>query len=95
MKKLTQKEIAEKFKAIVVDKLLVDENEVTNDANFSNDLGADSLDIVELIMEVEKEFDIKVHSEFDDKLNTVNDIIIYIHNYISGKEDENYKYFKV
>ncbi len=49
-------DIASRVKAIIVDKLGVDENEVTNEANFTNDLGADSLDTVELIMEFEKEF---------------------------------------
>lgn len=51
-------EIAEKVKAIIVDKLSVEESEVVTDASFTNDLGADSLDTVELIMEFEKEFDI-------------------------------------
>ncbi len=53
-------DVAEKVKAIIVDKLGVDESEVTNEANFTNDLVADSLDIVELIMEFEKEFDIQI-----------------------------------
>jgi acyl carrier protein len=53
-------EIAEKVKAIIVDKLSVDESEVTMEASFTNDLGADSLDTVELIMEFEKEFDISI-----------------------------------
>ena len=54
-------EIAGKVTAIIVDKLGVDENEVNADASFTNDLGADSLDTVELIMEFEKEFDIQAH----------------------------------
>ena len=53
-------EIAAKVKKIIVDKLGVDESEVTNEASFTNDLGADSLDTVELIMEFEKEFDIAI-----------------------------------
>ena len=57
--------IAEKVKAIIIDKLGVDESEVTNEANFINDLGADSLDTVELIMEFEKEFDI----DYDNRIS--------------------------
>ena len=53
-------DIASRVKAIIVDKLGVDENEVVNEASFTNDLGADSLDTVELIMEFEKEFDIQI-----------------------------------
>ena len=53
-------DIASKVKAIIVDKLGVDESEVVNEASFTNDLGADSLDTVELIMEFEKEFDIQI-----------------------------------
>ena len=54
-------EIASRVKAIIVDKLGVEESEVTNEASFTNDLGADSLDTVELIMEFEKEFGISIH----------------------------------
>ena len=53
-------EVAERVKAIIVDKLSVEETEVTNEASFTNDLGADSLDTVELIMEFEKEFGISI-----------------------------------
>ena len=53
-------DIASRVKAIIVDKLGVDDNEVTTEASFTNDLGADSLDTVELIMEFEKEFDIQI-----------------------------------
>ncbi len=56
-------EIATKVKAIIVDKLGVDEKDVTLEASFTNDLGADSLDTVELIMELEKEFDIQIPDE--------------------------------
>ena len=56
-------EIASRVKAIIVDKLGVEESEVTNEASFTNDLGADSLDTVELIMEFEKEFGISIRSE--------------------------------
>ncbi len=71
-------DIAERVKAIIVDKLTVDENEVTPAAEFSKDLGADSLDTVELIMEFEKEFDITIPDEDAEKISTVGDAINYI-----------------
>ena len=71
-------EIAERVKAIIVDKLSVDENEVTPNASFSTDLGADSLDTVELIMEFEKEFGISIPDEEAEKIGTVGDAIAYI-----------------
>ena len=64
-------EIAEKVQAIIVDKLGVDESEVTPEASFTNDLGADSLDTVELIMEFEKEFDISIPDDQAEKIQTV------------------------
>ncbi|MBE6314998.1 MAG: acyl carrier protein [Bacteroidales bacterium] len=73
-------EIAERVKAIIVDKLSVDENEVTPNASFSTDLGADSLDTVELIMEFEKEFGISIPDEEAEKISTVGDAIAYIEN---------------
>lgn len=73
-------EIAGKVKAIIVDKLGVDENEVTPTAEFTKDLGADSLDTVELIMEFEKEFDLKIPDEEAEKITTVGDAISYIEN---------------
>ena len=73
-------EIATKVKAIIVDKLGVDENEVTPEASFTNDLGADSLDTVELIMELEKEFNIAIPDDQAEKINTVGDAIAYIEN---------------
>ena len=71
-------DIASRVKAIIVDKLTVDENEVTPAAEFSKDLGADSLDSVELIMEFEKEFDITIPDEDAEKITTVGDAITYI-----------------
>lgn len=71
-------DIASRVKAIIVDKLTVDENEVTPAAEFSKDLGADSLDTVELIMEFEKEFGITIPDEDADKITTVGDAITYI-----------------
>ena len=71
-------EIAEKVKAIIVDKLRVDEAEVKNEASFSNDLGADSLDTVELIMEFEKQFNVTIPDDQAEKISTVGDAIKYI-----------------
>ena len=69
---------AAKVKAIIVDKLGVDESEVTPEASFTNDLGADSLDTVELIMEFEKEFNIAIPDDQAEKINTVGEAIAYI-----------------
>ena len=71
-------EIATKVKAIIVDKLGVDEKDVTLEASFTNDLGADSLDTVELIMEREKEFDVQIPDEEAEKIVTVGDAVAFI-----------------
>lgn len=71
-------EVASKVKAIIVDKLGVEESEVTNTASFTNDLGADSLDTVELIMEFEKEFGISIPDDQTEKIATVGDAVSYI-----------------
>ena len=71
-------DVAEKIKAIIVDKLGVDESEVTNEANFINDLGADSLDTVELIMEFEKEFDTQIPDDKAEAIATVGDAVSFI-----------------
>jgi acyl carrier protein len=71
-------DITSKVKAIIVDKLGVDESEVTPEASFTNDLGADSLDTVELIMEFEKEFDMAIPDDQAEKISTVGDAIKYI-----------------
>ncbi|HOP03991.1 MAG TPA: acyl carrier protein [Tenuifilaceae bacterium] len=76
-------DIATRVKAIIVDKLGVDENEVTPEASFTNDLGADSLDTVELIMEFEKEFNLPIPDEEAEKIGTVGDAISYITNHSS------------
>jgi acyl carrier protein len=73
-----KEQIFEKMKAIVVDQLGVEEAEVTMEANFIEDLGADSLDIVELIMALEEEFEIEVPDEDAEKLITVESAIRYI-----------------
>ena len=71
-------DVASRVKAIIVDKLSVEESEVTNEASFTNDLGADSLDTVELIMEFEKEFGIQIPDEDAQSIKTVGDAIKYI-----------------
>ena len=71
-------EIASRVKAIIVDKLGVEESEVTTEASFTNDLGADSLDTVELIMEFEKEFGISTPDDQAEKIGTVGDAVSYI-----------------
>ena len=71
-------DISSRVNAIIVDKLGVDENEVTPEASFTNDLGADSLDTVELIMEFEKEFNIAIPDDQAEKIGTVGDAIKYI-----------------
>ena len=68
----------DKIKSIVVDQLGVDEDQVTEDASFVDDLGADSLDTVELIMAFEEEFDIEIPDEDAQKTKTVKDVIEYI-----------------
>jgi len=71
-------DITTKVKAIIIDKLGVDANEATNEASFTNDLGADSLDTVELIMELEKEFDIQIPDDEAEKIATVGDAIKFV-----------------
>ena len=79
-KKRKMSEIATKVKAIIVDKLGVDEKDVTPEASFTNDLGADSLDTVELIMELEKEFNVSIPDDQAEKITTVGDAISYVEN---------------
>ncbi|MDE5642575.1 MAG: acyl carrier protein [Muribaculaceae bacterium] len=71
-------EIADRVKAIIVDKLGVDEDKVTETASFTTDLGADSLDTVELIMEFEKEFDLTIPDDKAETIQTVGDAVAYI-----------------
>ena len=78
--------IAEDVKKIIVERLGVDPAEVTEVASFQNDLGADSLDLVELIMEFEKVFDIEIPDEdASDKIATVGDAIKYIEDKVNAK----------
>ncbi len=71
-------EIAQKVKSIIIDKLGVEESEVTTEASFTNDLGADSLDTVELIMEFEKEFNIAIPDDQAENIATVAKAVSYM-----------------
>jgi acyl carrier protein len=71
-------DITSRVQAIIVDKLGVDESEVKPEATFTNDLGADSLDTVELIMELEKEFNITIPDDQAEKIVTVSDAVAYV-----------------
>jgi acyl carrier protein len=71
-------EIAEKVRNIIVEKLGVEKSEVTDEASFTNDLGADSLDTVELIMEFEKEFNISIPDDQAEQISTVGQAIAYL-----------------
>ena len=70
--------VADKVKSIIVEQLGVDEEEVTPDASFVDDLGADSLDVVELVMALEEEFTLEISDEDAEKLTTVKQVIDYI-----------------
>ena len=72
-----------KVKEIIIDKLGLEESEVTTEASFANDLGADSLDTVELIMEFEKEFNISIPDEDAEKIGTVGQAISYLKEHVS------------
>ena len=74
----TMSDIAQKVKSIIIDKLGVEESEVTPEASFTNDLGADSLDTVELIMEFEKEFNISIPDDQAESIATVGHAIAYL-----------------
>ncbi len=76
-------DVFSKVKEIIVDQLGVDEEEVTPDASFIDDLGADSLDIVELIMAFEEEFDIEIPDEDAEKITTVGEAVEYIESKLS------------
>ena len=75
-------DIATRVKAIIVDKLGVDENEVTNEASFTNDLGADSLDTVELVMALEEEFNCEIPDEEAEKITTVQQAVDYVNQHL-------------
>ena len=71
-------DIKQKVKQIIVNKLGVEESQISDNASFTNDLGADSLDTVELVMEFEKEFDLSIADEDAEKIGTVGDAVTYI-----------------
>lgn len=79
-------DVAARVKSIIIEKLIVDEKEVTSTASFTNDLGADSLDIVELIMEFEKEFKVTIPDEDAEKISTVGDAVAYIEAQVNKKD---------
>lgn len=76
--------VADRVKKIIVEKLGVEETDVKPEANFIQDLGADSLDTVELIMEFEKEFDVSIPDEQAEKITTVGQAIQYLDAQING-----------
>ena len=80
---MSSEEIFEKIKNIIVEQLQVAETAVTEDASFIDDLGADSLDIVELIMALEEKFDIEIPDEDAEKVSTVKDVVEYIKEHIA------------
>ncbi len=73
-------DLEEKVKDIIVEELGVERDKLTNDASFMEDLGADSLDTVELVMAFEKEFDVDIPDEEAEKLRTVGDALKYLHD---------------
>ena len=78
--------VAEKVKSIIAEQLSVDEEEVTNDASFVEDLGADSLDVVELVMAFEEEFGIEIPDDDAEKITKVKDAIEYIDSHAKAKK---------
>jgi len=82
---MSQQDIFEKVKKIVADQLEVDSNDVTPEANFANDLGADSLDTVELVMALEEEFDIEIPDEAAEQILTVQAVVDYISEQVTAK----------
>ncbi|MFC4322587.1 acyl carrier protein [Litchfieldia salsa] len=75
---MTREEILSKGKAIIIERLSVGEEKVIETASFKDDLGADSLDVVELVMEIEDEFDIEIDDEEAEKFITVGDVVTYV-----------------
>lgn len=80
---MSEPEIFEKVKKIVTEQLSVEADNVTPQANFANDLGADSLDTVELVMALEEEFDIEIPDEAAEKITTVQEAVDYINNKVA------------
>ena len=80
---MTQEEIFEKVKGIIVEQLGVTDTSVTSEASFIDDLGADSLDIVELVMALEEEFDMEIPDTDAEKVVTVGDVVDYIKDHVA------------
>lgn len=72
----------DRIKEIIVEQLGVEESEITSDASFIDDLGADSLDTVELVMALEEEFDIEIPDEAAEKIRTIRDVINYLNEHL-------------
>jgi acyl carrier protein len=81
---MSQAEIFEKVKKIVADQLSVESDTISPQSNFANDLGADSLDTVELVMALEEEFDIEIPDEAAEKITTVQEAVDYINNKVAA-----------
>lgn len=81
MSSVSKEEILVKLKPIVAEQLGVDEADVTSDASFTDDLNADSLDLVEMIMSLEEQFNIKISDEDAEKITTVNEAVDYIYDH--------------
>jgi len=79
---MSQTETFEKVKKIVAEQLSVEDDKITPQSNFANDLGADSLDTVELVMALEEEFDIEIPDEAAEKITTVQEAVDYINNQV-------------
>lgn len=82
--KMTEEELIKKINAVVVEKLGVKEEDVKLDASFVNDLGADSLDRVELVMALEDEFDIEIPDDQAEKFIKVSDVLAYVQSKVNG-----------
>ena len=79
-------EVSEKVKGIICDQLMVDKEEITDESSFVEDLGADSLDTVELIMEFEDEFGIEISDEQAEKISTVGEAVAYLDKLLADKQ---------
>ncbi len=79
-------DVSEKVKAIICDQLMVDKEEITDESSFVEDLGADSLDTVELIMEFEDEFGIEISDEQAEKISTVGEAVAYLEKLLAEKQ---------
>ncbi len=84
---LSKEEIREKVVKIVSEQMGVDEGEITDDTSFVNDLNADSLDTVELVMEFEDQFELSIPDEEAEKIQTVGDAVEYIHKHQGNKSE--------